>query len=111
MAKEKGRDRPVSRRESYVGDRFGELAQIHEDRGNLYGDDYLRAGHSLAHIFPGGLELRTPEDFNRFAIFNRIHDKLLRYANRFYDGGHADSLDDISIYAQLLRHADEENGR
>jgi hypothetical protein len=89
------------------GDRFNELAQIHEDRANLYGDDYLRAGTSLAAIFPQGVVLRTAEDFNRLALFIRVHDKLLRYANCFDDGGHQDSLDDISIYAQLLRHADE----
>jgi hypothetical protein len=90
-----------------VDERFGELAQIHSDRHELYGDDYLRVGPSLAGIFPGGLELRTPADFTRFALLTHIHGKLLRYAARFHDGGSEDSLDDLSVYAQLLRHADD----
>lgn len=90
-----------------VADNLSALVQLHQDRSELYGDDYLRVGPSFAGVFPHGLELKSPADFTRFALLTHIHGKLLRYAARFHDGGHDDSLDDISVYAQLLKHADE----
>jgi hypothetical protein len=36
--------------------------------------------------------------------------KLARYANNFFTGGHADSLEDISVYAQMLREVDDKGG-
>jgi hypothetical protein len=58
-------------------------------------------------IFPDGLELKTASDFTRFALFTQCHGKLLRYAANFHRGGHAESLDDLSVYAQLLNYTDE----
>jgi hypothetical protein len=80
---------------------------IHEERKGTYGQDYLNVGPSLQAIFPEGLELTSADDFTRFALFAQAHGKLLRYASRFKEGGHADSLDDVSVYAQLLRFVDE----
>jgi hypothetical protein len=94
-----------------VADSIGHLAELHEQREQQYGADYLRAGSSLMGMFPDGLALRCEADFTRFGLLNRIHDKLLRYAANFGTGGHADTLDDISVYAQLLKHADEVNER
>lgn len=90
-----------------VSDQIHQLAQLHQERDELYGVDYLRIGPSLLGMFPDGIELRTSSDFTRFALFLQAHGKLVRYAARFGKGGHVDSLNDISVYAQLLRHADE----
>jgi hypothetical protein len=57
-------------------------------------------------MFPEGLTLKTEEEFNRFAIFLQIIHKNSRYANSMLSGGHADSLDDITVYAQMLREFD-----
>lgn len=92
-----------------VADSIEHLAELHSERERQYGADYLRAGTSLMGMFPDGLNLVSPADFTRFGLLNRIHDKLLRYAANFNQGGHADTLDDISVYAQLLKHADEVN--
>jgi hypothetical protein len=90
-----------------VSEHIKNLVTIHEQRKGSYGQDYLNVGPSLAAIFPDGLELSTPQDYTRFALFCQAHGKLLRYAARFKQGGHPDSLDDVSVYAQLLRFVDE----
>jgi hypothetical protein len=89
-----------------VAEQLKNVAAIHEERRGTYGQDYLNVGPSLAAIFPDGLELSSPQDFTRFALFAQAHGKLLRYAARFKEGGHADSLDDAAVYAQLLRYVD-----
>jgi hypothetical protein len=53
------------------------------------------------------VELKSPSDFTRFALFAQAHGKLCRYAARFAAGGHPDSLDDTAVYAQLLKFVDE----
>lgn len=83
------------------------LIELHDQRGSLYGTDYLSVGVSLAGIFPGGVELHTASDFARFALFIHAHGKLVRYATQFSEHGHGDSLDDLSVYSQLLRHTDD----
>ncbi len=85
-----------------------ELVQLHAERGERYTDDYKRRGSSLLPMFPDGLTLKTPEDFNRFAILVHIHGKLMRYANMFGKGGCADSLRDIAVYAMLLQELDSD---
>jgi hypothetical protein len=61
----------------------------------------------MAALFPEGVELKSPSDFTRFALFAQAHGKLVRYAARFAAGGHPDSLDDTAVYAQILRFVDE----
>ena len=90
-----------------VSDKLRGLAKLHDERQGLYGFDYLKVGSSLAGMFPEGITLNGPEDFTRFALLIHAHGKLLRYSSRFHDGGHEDSLDDLSVYSQLLSHADE----
>jgi hypothetical protein len=89
-----------------VSEHIKNLVAIHEQRKGSYGQDYLNVGPSLAALFPDGVELTTPEDYTRFALFLQAHGKLARYAARFKLGGHPDSLDDVSVYAQLLRFVD-----
>lgn len=61
-------------------------------------------------MFPRGLSLNTAEDFNRFALFVQLMHKLTRYAQALKTGGHRDSLDDLSVYAQMLAAVDEMTG-
>ena len=84
-----------------------DLARIHEDRRPLYGDDFLHVGEVMLGLFPRGLTLRTSVDFNRFVLLVHQVTKVSRYAQCMAKGqGHPDSLDDISVYAQLLQHFD-----
>jgi hypothetical protein len=90
-----------------VAENLSELIQIHEDRAHLYGNDYLTGATSIMGLFPRGVEARTPRDAIRLGLIYQLHAKLLRYCYRFNDGGHEDSLDDIAVYAQMLKNVDE----
>jgi hypothetical protein len=83
-----------------------DLAKLYEDRHSMYGDTDKTFGTIMLSIFPNGILLSSVDDFNRFALYCHMIDKLARYANRFSDGGHRDSLDDNSVYAQMLQEYD-----
>lgn len=89
-------------------DRLKKLADLYEDRNKLYGNNYKKFGDMMTALFPGGLNINEKEDWNRIAIFVLICSKVSRYGERFYRGGHEDSLDDISVYAQMLQELDHE---
>jgi len=91
-----------------VESNLNRVTELHRARRRSYGTDYKRTGPALAAMFPGGVYLETAKEFSRFNLLLQIHGKLNRYATRFKQGGHADSLDDISVYAQILRRVDEE---
>lgn len=91
-----------------VPDRLKRLGALFEDRNKTYGAAYKYFGKTLAGMFPNGLTLKTEEDFNRFAIFVLAAGKFCRYARAFDKGGHPDSLNDTSVYMQMLAEYDEE---
>lgn len=93
---------------SFVTQQLENAAGIFQQRYELYGDNYKRFGPMMAALFPDGLTLKTPEDFGRFGIFVQVVSKLTRYGNMFTAGGHPDSLDDTSVYAQMLQELDHD---
>lgn len=91
-----------------VHERLVRLGEIFKERNGLYGDTFRSFGTIMSGFFPNGLEVRTEADWNRLALLMHVADKLSRYANNFVVGGHADSLDDTSVYAQILQMIDAE---
>jgi hypothetical protein len=89
------------------GDRLKELASLYESKNKEYGDNYKRFGNVLFAMFPECVVLDTPEKLNRMALFVQILHKVCRYAQNF-DEGHGDSLDDLAVYAVLLKVFDDE---
>lgn len=90
-----------------VPERLRAAADIYEERNALYKDNYIYFGDFITAIFPEGVKLETPAEFARFGLFVMILSKATRYANMFKQGGHADSLADISVYANMLAEVDE----
>jgi hypothetical protein len=90
-----------------VPDRLQALGDLYRERNKLYGNNYKEFGAIMAGMFPEGLTLTTVEDFNRFTIFVQAFAKFTRYAKAIKTGGHADSLDDISVYCQMMREYDD----
>ena len=88
-------------------DRLSELGSIYKDRNKTYGDNYKNFGKVMSGIFPNGLTVQTEDDFNRLGVFVQLIAKATRYGNAF-DKRHADSLDDTSVYAQMLRELDDD---
>lgn len=91
-----------------VPKRLSDLGNLYAERNKLYGDNYKRFGETLMSHFPDGIELKNSDDFNRFALFCQVMHKLSRYARAMPSSGHSDSLNDLSVYAQMLGEWDDE---
>jgi len=91
---------------NHVPEELKRLGDLYRQRNQTYGDDYLRHGSIMKAIFPSGMKLNTEDEFNRYAIFKFMIAKITRYAVNWEKGGHDDSLDDIAVYAQMLKEVD-----
>jgi hypothetical protein len=91
-----------------VADALRKLGDLYAQRNAIYGDSYHKFGELLETLFPDGLTLHGASDFNRFICYTQALGKLTRYAPNFHKGGHADSLDDNSVYSQMLQQLDFE---
>lgn len=83
-------------------------AGTYEERNRVYGDSYKLIGHTFASIFPKGLTLKTPEEWNRALLFIHVVNKACRYANNLQSGGHKDSARDASVYSAMLEEVTDE---
>jgi hypothetical protein len=106
MASQSSNPQPVDIEMKKVPEMLRDAAAIYEERNKLYGDNYKRFGYIMAELFPQGLMLRGPDDFNRFGIFVQMVSKLTRYSENLARGGHADSLDDLAVYTMMLQELD-----
>lgn len=92
-----------------VPDRLAALGALYLERNKLYKDNYKQMGRILCGMFPEGITLKTEDDFNRFALFLQGVHKKTRYARSLLTPtGHADSLDDDTVYCQMLAEVDGE---
>jgi len=91
-----------------VPQRLALLGNLYEGRNAVYGDDFRRYGRVMLALFPDGITIKTESDLSRFGVLTQVMGKLGRYAAQFDRGGHPDSLDDLSVYAQILRLLDDE---
>lgn len=87
---------------------LADLGKLYRQRNKLYGSNYKHFGMVLHGMFPNGLTVKGPEEFNRLALFLQLVHKLTRYARAMPKKGHVDSLDDIAVYAQMLQEYDAE---
>lgn len=89
-----------------VPERLRDLGNIYEDRNKLYGDNYKHFGKVMQGMFPRGVHLATEEDWTRIGVFIQAVSKMTRYGQSFERKGHPDSLDDCSVYCQMLQEVD-----
>jgi hypothetical protein len=85
-----------------------EKASLYEERNKLYGDNYKFFGQVMMGLFPTGIELRTPDDFNRFGVFVQMVAKMTRISQQFVAGGHPDSNDDLAVYSLMMKELEAE---
>jgi|KBSSwiStaDraftv2_1062776.scaffolds.fasta_scaffold40651_3 hypothetical protein len=81
--------------------------QTYEQRNDVYADNFVRLGNVMAAMFPGGLTMQTPKDWQRLYTFMMIQVKQTRYAAQWYNGGHQDSSIDTIVYAALQKEIDD----
>lgn len=92
---------------SFVPNELMKAAELYQQRNKQYGDSYKRFGPMMQALMKE-VTLKTPNDFGRFALLNFIVSKLHRYVNNWNKGGHADSLQDISVYCIMLMELDKD---
>ena len=88
-----------------VPEALAALAQSYVDPTDS--DPNLHVGKALFGIFPRGVHLKSAVDFNRFALLVQAQMNLVRYAQNMARGvGEPDSLNALSLNAQVLQHFD-----
>jgi hypothetical protein len=86
-----------------------EGADTYEERNKLYGDNYKRHGAVMRALFPNGVNLHFADAHNRFGLLTQIVAKLTRYCENYNNGGHQDSLHDLTVYAAMLAEVDAQS--
>lgn len=86
-------------------DTLRRLADLFEAKNKEYGAGYKKHGHVMAALLPEGISLDGSEEFARFAVFNLMVVKMVRYTANF-SSKHKDSLDDLAVYAAMMRDLD-----
>lgn len=91
---------------SFVPDELRAKAALFEERQKVYGENYRKIGPIMEIL--GIKELPDASAHGRFSLFVQLVTKITRYAESFNRGGHDDSLDDIAVYAMMLKELDWE---
>ncbi|MCK5025182.1 MAG: hypothetical protein KAS15_01225, partial [Nanoarchaeota archaeon] len=91
-------------------DLLHKAAELFEERDRAYGSSYKQFGKVVLAFFPDGITLKTEDDFTRWGVLNMIFSKMNRYCNNFSEGGHPDSLADMSVYPAMLAEIDKLRG-
>jgi hypothetical protein len=91
-------------------DHFARLAELSKQRSGSYKNTPEKKGEVLLALFGGEMpHMKTKRDLNRFGILNFIVSKLIRYCENWEQPTtQTDSLDDLSVYSQILKTLDEE---
>jgi len=94
----------------FVATELKAKAELFNERHKDYGDNYKHFGYIMGQLFTNGemFDTRNPDTMNRLGIFVQMITKLTRYAQNFHKGGHDDSLDDLVVYAMMLKELDVE---
>lgn len=90
-----------------VPDRLRKAADLFEERNKAYGGNYRNMGAVMAAMYPDGLTVRSAHEWTRLMLQVHRVTKETRYACNFAAGGHADSMDDLAVYAQMAAETDE----
>lgn len=73
-----------------------EAMTTYRERNKVYGSSYHKHGEVMAALYPKGLTLVTPHDFNLMGVLNMVVSKLCRLSQT---PGHRDSIHDIGVYS------------
>ena len=89
-----------------VPHRLRDAAQLFEERNAAYGSNYHIMGVVMSAMYPGGLFIHGAEHWTRLMLQVHRVTKETRYACNFQRGGHADSLEDLAVYAIMAAETD-----
>lgn len=95
-------------KQPFVARQLSEMAKLFAQRNRVYGSNYRSFGRIMLALHPEGIHVSSERDLARLGVYIQVVNKLSRYSNSFSGGGHADSLDDLSVYSQMLRELDRD---
>lgn len=90
-----------------VPDRLRAAADLFEERNAAYGSNFVTMGPVLHAMFPQGLTVETPDEWQRIFSIVMFAMKTTRYASNIRRGGHRDSLDDQAVYSLMAAYTDD----
>ncbi len=94
---------------SFVAQELISKATLFEERNKVYKDTYKRIGEILAILLRDQpIDIQDATGLNRIACLVQVVGKITRYCQQFSNGGHMDSLDDLSVYAMMLKDLDNQ---
>lgn len=79
---------------------FDEMKQTYQERGKVYGPNFLMVGEVMRSFYPDGIKLKTAHDFVVWHLFELLIVKLTRFSNSQLS--HVDSIHDVAIYAVMI---------
>lgn len=91
-----------------ASDKLEAAAKTFKAKAAEYGENYMYVGDMLEAMFPEGITLKCQPQFTRMHLLVMMCVKLSRYAVNFHNGGHQDSVHDLTVYAAMLEQMDEE---
>lgn len=82
--------------------------KLYGERYAIYGDNYHRFGPILSLLMDTQtINCKDTHEMARLGVLVQIVGKITRYCENFNRGGHDDSLDDIAVYAMMLKELDQ----
>lgn len=96
------------KKQDKVVENLKNLIAIREGKNSDYGEAHKKKGEVIVALFGGIPQFDSAEDLSRYGMLEFIASKMVCYCANFHNGGHADSLDDIAVYTQMLKELDVE---
>ena len=92
-----------------VDERLSAAAALFKERNASYGSNYTQFGKIMCALEPAGIVVDpgTEDLWGRLMLVSHLVTKLSRYTQNLTRGGHADSLEDLSVYSQMLAEWDD----
>lgn len=90
-----------------VPEMLQESAETYRLRKEVYGNNYKKFGHVMMAL-KIDFKISRTDEWNRLGIFVQMVSKLTRYSENWNKGGHDDSLNDLAVYATMLRELDRQ---
>lgn len=85
-----------------------EMAETFRERNKVYGSNCEMVGSVMQALFPNGVVLRTPEEFERWHLFELKIVKLTRFVISGLT--HVDSIHDDGVYSSMVESLVEQGG-
>lgn len=83
-----------------AGDLMAAMARTFKERNAVYGNNAEVVGRVMAALFPNGVKLKTPKDFELWHLLELVIVKLTRFTQS--ELTHEDSIHDLAIYAAMV---------